>query len=246
MQERCQLCWPLIGKCESKIVGGHDLVNDLQRGVFYAYKGQVMNTLPQRDLHLVKDLHGSMHNMQLEELLGEVLEPEIYRPGRQKSQKRDGGAEYEDAEHIEQLIAVQASPAATERPHSCGERAQQPHREDREHSLRQIWQPSIVISVSHLCVSARVSALHSHSLSKFGLFSSIKATWSCHRHHWRICWILSVIWDLIFALKSGLWKACKVGMSDWHVKFMIFRGLDRTAHQEGVQAHQQAIPKQAL
>lgn len=105
--------------------------------------------------------------MQLEELLCEVLEPEVDCPGRQKSQKRDGGAEYEDAEHVEQLVAVQGSPAATERPHSCGERAQQPHREDREHRLRQIWQPLLVIPVSDLCMSARMSALESHSLSIF-------------------------------------------------------------------------------
>ena len=160
-----------------------------------------MDMLPQRDLYLVKDLHGSIHNMQLEELLGEVLEPEVDRPGRQKSQKRNGGAEYKDAEHVEQLVAVQGSPAATERPHSCGERAQQPHREDREHCLCHIWQPSLVILVSHLCVSAHVSALNSQSLPKF--FISVRTTWSCHkRHHYRN-WVFSVICDMLLHRKAA-------------------------------------------
>ena len=81
-----------------------------------------------------------MHNMQLQEFLREVLEPEVDRPGRQKSQERDCCTEYEDAQHVEELVAVQGTPAAAEGRHSCGECAQQPHREDREHRLHPIWQ----------------------------------------------------------------------------------------------------------
>ncbi len=57
--------------------------------------------------------------MQLEELLREVLEPEVDGPGRQESQKRDRGAENENAEHVEELVAVQGPPSAAEAPH-CG------------------------------------------------------------------------------------------------------------------------------
>ncbi len=50
--------------------------------------------------HLIKDLYSPMHYVQLKELLRQVLQPEVDRPGRQEPQERDCCTEHRDAEHV--------------------------------------------------------------------------------------------------------------------------------------------------
>ncbi len=64
--------------------------------------------------HLVKDLYSPVHHVQLEELLRQVLQPEVDRPGRQEAQERDRRPKHRHAEHIEELVAMQGPPATVE------------------------------------------------------------------------------------------------------------------------------------
>ena len=75
-----------------------------------------------------------MDNVQLQKLLGEVLQPEVDGPSRQQPQKGERSSKDEHTQHIEQLVSLQPAirPRACQSRHSFGKS----HRQDGKDSLR--------------------------------------------------------------------------------------------------------------
>ena len=78
-------------------------------------------------LYLVKNFHSCVDDLQLEELLRQVLHPEVNGSGIQAVQEEKGQAKHDHTEHIRELLPLQphlpAAPPLVEGPHVV----QRPH-----------------------------------------------------------------------------------------------------------------------
>lgn len=75
-----------------------------------------------------------MYDMQLQELLREVFEPEVYGSSRQQPQKGQRDAKDEDAQQVKELVSLQAHTPVRLRQRR--HRLCKAHGQDREHCLQ--------------------------------------------------------------------------------------------------------------
>lgn len=84
--------------------------------------------------YLVEDFNCRIDDLQLQELLGEILDPEVDRSSIQAIQEEEGDEEHDDTKHVRQLLALQGPPLMPLLSTQRHKLSQGSHKSDGEHS----------------------------------------------------------------------------------------------------------------